>query len=113
MLNKIIPITAVFIFFSFVEAQSISVYLKKGGKIKMTNGITLKNGSIILNDSSVIKKVIPLKYVNKIKYAQKSYKPIGNIFWFSGQWILSCSLLPAVIGNPTLFYKYGRPIPIE
>ena len=107
MLNKIISITIVFIFCSLVEAQSISVYQKKGSKIKMAKGILLKNGSIVLSDSSIIKKVIPLKYINKIKYAQKSYRPIGNIFWFSGQWILSCSLLPAVIGNPTLFYKYG------
>ena len=88
-----------------MEAQSISVYPKKGSKVKMTKGIVLKNGSIVLSDSSIIKKIIPLKYIDKIKYAQKSYKPIGNIFWFSGQWILSCSLLPAVIGNPTLFYK--------
>ena len=107
MLNKTISIIALTIFFSFVEAQSISVYPKKGAKIKMKSGIDLKNGSIILKDSSIIKKIIPLRYIDKIKYAQKSYKPIGNIFWFSGQWILSCSLLPAVIGNPTLFYKYG------
>ena len=107
MLNKIIPIAVVFVFCSFVQAQSMSIYPKKGGKIKITNGIVLKNGSIVLSDSSIIKKVIPLKYINKIKYAQKSYRPIGNIFWFSGQWILSCSLLPAVIGNPTLFYEYG------
>jgi len=107
MLNKTISIIALTIFFSFVEAQSISVYPKKGGKIKMKSDIDLKNGSIILKDSSIIKKIIPLRYIDKIKYAQKSYKPIGNIFWFSGQWILSCSLLPAVIGNPTLFYKYG------
>ena len=73
----------------------------------MKSGIALKNGSIVLKDGSIIKKVIPLKHIKKIKYAQKSYKPIGNIFWFSGQWILSCSLLPAVIGDPTLFYKYG------
>ena len=107
MINKLISISALIIFSSFVEGQSISVYPKKGAKIKMKSGIDLKNGSIILKDSSIIKKVIPLKYIDKIKYAQKSYKPIGNIFWFSGQWILSCSLLPAVIGNPTLFYKYG------
>ena len=107
MVNKTISIIALTIFFSFVEAQSISVYPKKGGKIKMKSDIDLKNGSIILKDSSIIKKIIPLRYIDKIKYAQKSYKPIGNIFWFSGQWILSCSLLPAVIGNPTLFYKYG------
>ena len=107
MINKIIPIVAFLIFCSFVVGQSISVYPKKGAKIKMKSGIALKNGSIILKDSSIIKKIIPLKYIDKIKYAQKSYKPIGNIFWFSGQWILSCSLLPAVIGNPTLLYKYG------
>ena len=107
MINKIIPITAFLIFCSFIKGQSITVYPKKGAKIKMKSGITLKNGSIILKDSSIIKKIIPLKYIDKIIYAQKPYKPIGNIFWFSGQWILSCSLLPAVIGNPTLFYKYG------
>ena len=107
MLAKIKPITVVFILCSFLEAQSISVYPKKGGKIKMTNGIALKNGSIVIKDSSVIKKIIPLKYINKVKYAQKSYKPIGNIFLLSGQWILSCSLLPAVIGDPSLLYKYG------
>ena len=107
MVNKTISIIALTIFFSFVEAQSISVYPKKGGKIKMKSDIDLKNGSIILKDSSIIKKIIPLRYIDKIKYAQKSYKPIGNIFWFSGQWILSCSILPSVIGNPTLFYKYG------
>ena len=107
MLNKIISIIALTIFFSFVEAQSISVYPKKGAKIKMKSGIDLKNGSIILKDSLIVKKIIPLKYIEKIKYSQKSYKPIGNIFWFTGRWILSCSLLPAVIGNPTLFYEYG------
>ena len=107
MINKIIPIAAFLIFCSFVVGQSITVYPKKGARIKMKSGIALKNGSIILKDSSIIKKIIPLKYIDKIKYAQKSYKPIGNIFWFSGQWILSCSLLSAVIGNPTLFYKYG------
>ena len=107
MINKIIPITAFLIFCSFVVGQSITVYPKKGARIKMKSGIALKNGSIILKDSSIIKKIIPLKYIDKIKYAQKSYKPIGNIFWFSGQWILSCSLLSAVIGNPALFYKYG------
>ena len=107
MINKIIPITAFLIFCSFVVGQSITVYPKKGAKVKMKSGIALKNGSIILKDSSIIKKIIPLKYIDKIIYAQKSYKPIGNIFWFSGQWILSCSLLSAVIGNPTLFYKYG------
>ena len=107
MINKIIPTVVFLISCSFVLGQSISVYPKKGAKIKMKSGIALKNGSIILKDSSIIKKIIPLKHIKKIKYAQKSYKPIGNIFWFSGQWILSCSLLPAVIGNPTLFYKYG------
>ena len=64
MINKIILITSLFIFCSFAEGQSIYVYPKKGGKIKMTNGITLMNGSVILKDSTVIKKVIPLKYVN-------------------------------------------------
>ena len=107
MINKIISISAIIFFSSFLEGQSISVYPKKGAKIKMKSGIDLMNGSIIVKDSSIIKKIIPLKYIDKIKYAQKSYKPIGNIFWFSGQWILSCSLLSAVIGNPTLFYKYG------
>jgi len=107
MINKIIPSVVFLISCSFVLGQSISVYPKKGAKIKMKSGIALKNGSIVLKDGSIIKKVIPLKHIKKIKYAQKSYKPIGNIFWFSGQWILSCSLLPAVIGNPTLFYKYG------
>ena len=107
MINKIIPTVVLLISCSFVLGQSISVYPKKGAKIKMKSGIALKNGSIVLKDGSIIKKVIPLKHIKKIKYAQKSYKPIGNIFWFSGQWILSCSLLPAVIGDPTLFYKYG------
>ena len=41
MLNKIISIIALTIFFSFVEAQSISVYPKKGAKIKMKSGIDL------------------------------------------------------------------------
>ena len=42
MLNKIIPITALIIFFSFVVGQSISVYPKKGAKIKMKSGIAFK-----------------------------------------------------------------------
>ncbi len=107
MIKEIISITVLFIFCSLLVGQSISVYPKKGKKIKMNNLFTLKNGSIINKDSSIIKNIIPLKFIDKIKYAQKSYKPIGNAFWFSGQWILGCSLLPAFIGNPVLFYQYG------
>ena len=107
MMKKIISILLICIFYSLVSAQSISLYPKKGRKIKLDKLFTIENGSIVVSDSSLIIKVLPLKSINKIKYSQKSYKPIGNIFWFSGQWILGCSLLSSVIGNPTLFYQYG------
>ena len=107
MMKKIISILLICIFYSLVSAQSISLYPKKGRKIKLDKVFTIKNGSIVISDSFLIKKVLPLKSIKKIKYSQKSYKPIGYIFWFSGQWILGCSLLSSVIGNPTLFYQYG------
>ena len=107
MMKKIISILLICIFYSLVSAQSISLYPKKGRKIKLDKVFTIKNGSIVISDSFFIKKILPLKSIKKIKYSQKSYKPIGNIFWFSGQWILGCSLLSSVIGNPTLFYQYG------
>ena len=106
-MKKFISILLLFIFYSLVCAQSISLYPKKGKKIKLNNVFTIENGSAVIRDSSIIKKVLPLESLEKIKYAQKSYKPIGNLFWFSGQWILGCSLLPAIIGDPALFYQYG------
>ena len=106
-MKKLISITLLFIFYSIVSAQTIAIYTKKGQRIRLNKVFTIENGSIVIKDSSLIKKVLPLKSIKKIKYAQKSYQPVGNIFWFTGQWILGCSMLPAVIGYPTLFYRYG------
>ena len=78
-----------------------------GKKIKIYDTYDIKNGSIIIKDSSLIKKVIPLKSLRKVKYSQKSYKSYGDILLVPGKWILNCSLLPAVIGYPNLFYSYG------
>ncbi len=107
MMNKTFSIIIIFIFYSLISAQSVSIYPKKGKKIKLNNVFDLENGSVIVKDSSLIKNIIPLKSIDKLKYAQKSYKPIGNIFSISGQWILNGSLITAVIGKPTLFYQYG------
>ena len=90
-----------------IQSQSISIYLKGEKKIKLYNTHDIVNGSVIVSDSGLIKKVIPLKSIKKIKYSQKSYKPIGDILLSSGKWLLNCSLFPAVIGYPTLFYSYG------
>ncbi len=107
MMYKTFPIILLFIFASLVSAQSVSIYPGKGRKIKLNNVFNIENGSVIVKDSSLIKNIIPLKSIDKLKYARKSYKPIGNIFLISGQWILNGSLLTAVIGKPTLFYQYG------
>ena len=95
------------IFINSIYSQSISLYPKWGKKIKIYDTYDIKNGSIIINDSSLIKKVIPLKSLRKVKYSQKSYKSYGDILLVSGKWILNCSLFPAVIGYPNLFYSYG------
>ena len=107
MINKTFSIIILFIFYSLINAQSVSIYPNKGKKIKLNNVFDIENGSVIVKDSSLIKNIIPLKSINKLKYAQKSYKPIGNIFSISGKWILHGSLLTAVVGQPTLFYQYG------
>ena len=106
-MNKIFSIIILFNFYSLSSAQSVSIYPKKGKKIKLHNVFDIENGSIIVKDSTLIKNIIPLKSIDKLKYAQKSYKPIGNIFLISGQWILNGSLLTAVVGKPSLFYQYG------
>ena len=90
-----------------IQSQSISIYPKGEKKIKLYNTHDIVNGSVIVSDSGLIKKVIPLKSIKKIKYSQKSYKPIGDILLSSGKLLLNCSLFPAVIGYPTLFYSYG------
>ena len=95
------------IFSDSIYSQSISLYPKWGKKIKIYDTYDIKNGSIIIKDSSLIKKVIPLKSLRKVKYSQKSYKSYGDILLVSGKWILNCSLFPAVIGYPNLFYSYG------
>ena len=95
------------IFSNSIYSQSISLYPKWGKKIKIYDTYDIKNGSIIIKDSSLIKKVIPLKSLRKVKYSQKSYKSYGDILLVSGKWILNCSLFPAVIGYPNLFYSYG------
>ena len=106
-MNKIFSIIILLIFYSLISAQSVSIYPKKGKKIKLHNVIEIENGSLIVKDRTLIKNIIPLKSIDKLKYAQKSYKPIGNIFLISGKWILNGSLLTAVVGKPTLFYQYG------
>ena len=95
------------IFSDSIYSQSISLYPKWGKKVKIYNTYDIKNGSIIIKDSSLIKKVIPLKSLRKVKYSQKSYKSYGDILLVPGKWILNCSLFPAVIGYPNLFYSYG------
>ena len=106
-MNKTFSIILLFIFYSLISAQSVSIYPKKGKKIKLNNVFDIESGSIIVKDSILIKNIIPLKSIDKLKYAQKSYKSIGNIFLIPGQWILNGSLLMAVVGKPTLFYQYG------
>ena len=107
MFNKSISIIVIFIFFSFISAQSVTIYPKKGKKLKLNKTFQIKNGSVVIKDSSLIKKIIPIKSIAKLKYAQKSYKPIGNIFLTSGKLIFNGSIITALIGNPTLFYQYG------
>tara|TARA_B100001250_G_scaffold195378_1_gene167835 strand:- start:377 stop:1033 length:657 start_codon:yes stop_codon:yes gene_type:complete len=107
MFNKLFSIIVIFVFYSFLNAQSVIIYPKKGKKIKLNKTFHIKNGSVVIKDSLLIKKIIPIKSIAKLKYAQKSYKPIGNIFLNSGKLILNGSLITAVIGNPTLFYQYG------
>ena len=106
-MKKLIRIGLLFVFFSEISAQKISLYPKRGKKITINKVFNIENGSIVIKDGTLIKRVLPLKSLEKIKYAQKSYKPIGNVFWFSGQWILGSSLIPAVIGDPTYFFRYG------
>ena len=106
-MKYLIHIILLFLILGELEGQSISLYPKKGKKIKIDKNFSLGNGSIIIKDNNLISKVLPLKNLKKIKYSQKSYKPIGDIFWFVGQFILGSSLVPAVIGDPEMFYKYA------
>ena len=107
-MKYLIHIILLFLILAELEGQSISLYPKKGKKIKIDKNFSLGNGSIIIKDNNLISKVLPLKNLKKIKYSQKSYKPIGDIFWFVGQFILGSSLVPAVIGDPEMFYKYAE-----
>ena len=65
-MKKLISITLLFIFYSIVSAQTISIYTKKGQRIRLNKVFTIENGSIVIKDSSLIKKVLPLKSIKKI-----------------------------------------------
>ena len=106
-MKYLIYISLLFLILAELQGQSISLYPKNGKKIRIDKNFSLGNGSIIIKDNNLISKVLPLKTLKKIKYSQKSYKPVGDIFWFVGQWILGSSLVPAVIGDPEMLYKYA------
>ena len=47
-MKKLISITLLFIFYSIVSAQTISIYTKKGQRIRLNKVFTIENGSIVI-----------------------------------------------------------------
>ena len=60
MMNKIFSIILLLIFYSLISAQSVSIYPRKGKKIKLNNVFDIENGRVIVKDSTWIKNIIPL-----------------------------------------------------
>ena len=89
------------------HSQSISLYQKRGAKVKLFDIPKIKNDRLIIKDKNLIKKIIPIKSIKEIKYYRKQSQLVGNALSNTGKWILNLSLIPAVAGNPTTLYNFG------
>ena len=104
-----ILILCIMILDSGLPAQSLVLYSKKGRILKSDELFTIENRSIVYRDSNLVKKVVPVKALREIRYALKSYRPLGNVFIFSGGFIIGSALLPSVLtGDPEFLVTHAK-----
>lgn len=105
--NILFLLLLLFLNINVAKSQSISIYQKRGEKIKLYDIPKIKNDRLIITDKKLIKKIIPIKSIKEIRYYRSQNQLVGNAISSTGKWILNLSLIPAAVGNPTVLYNFG------